>query len=122
MIYYYFLFSSFQFDKLILKLKEKKTQHQTFTTIQQQDTMFSSITDGLELKQNYLQCLKKLTTKYKGRRKKKYNLLKEASMQLDEPVWECQTNSISVILLLKEKSFVRTKETTINQYTQIYSN
>lgn len=70
MIYYYFLFSSFQFDKLILKLKEKKTQHQTFTTIQQQDTMFSSITDGLELKQNYLQCLKKLTTKYKGRRKK----------------------------------------------------
>lgn len=45
---------------------------------------------------------------------KKYNLLKEASMQLDEPVWECQTNSISVILLLKEKYFVRTKETTIN--------
>lgn len=71
MIYYYFLFSSFQFDKLILQLKKKKkTQHQTFTTIQQQDTMFSSITDRLELKQNYLQSLKKLITKYQGRRKK----------------------------------------------------
>lgn len=70
--------------------------------------MFSSITDGL-------QHLKKLLLlNAKEEEKKPYNLLKEASMQLDEPVWECQTNSISVILLLKEKHFMRTKETIIN--------
>jgi len=57
---------------------------------------------------------KTITTKCKGRRKKKHNLLKEASMQLDEPIWECQTNSISVILLSKQKYFMRTKETTLN--------
>lgn len=77
--------------------------------------MFSSITEGLQLKQNYLQCLKKLLLlNAKEEEKKKRNLQKEASMQLDEPVWECQTNSISVILLLKEKHFMRTKETIIN--------
>lgn len=94
---------------------EIEQKNRTFTTIQQQDTMFSSITDRLQLKQTYLQCFEKtITTKCKRRRRKKYNLLKEFSMQLDEPFWECQTNSISVILLLKEKYFVRTKETTIN--------
>lgn len=93
---------------------EIEQKNRTFTTIQQQDTMFSSITDRLQLKLTYLQCFEKtITTKCKGRRKK-HNLLKAVSMQLDEPFWECQTNSISVILLLKEKYFVRTKETTIN--------
>lgn len=87
---------------------EIEQKNRTFITIQQQDTMFSSITDGL-------QHLKKLLLlNAKEEEKKPYNLLKEASMQLDEPVWECQTNSISVILLLKEKHFMRTKETIIN--------
>lgn len=42
-------------------------------------------------------------------------------MQQDELVWEFQTNSISVILLLEEKYFMRTKKIIINihRYTQI---
>lgn len=42
-------------------------------------------------------------------------------MQQDELVWEFQTNSISVILLLEEKYFIRTKKIIINihRYTQI---
>lgn len=42
-------------------------------------------------------------------------------MQQDELVWEFQTNSISVILLLEEKYFMRTKKiiTNIHRYTQI---
>lgn len=42
-------------------------------------------------------------------------------MQQDELVWEFQTNSISVILLLEEKYFMRTKKiiTNIHRYTRI---
>lgn len=74
--------------------------------------------------QNHLQHLKKLLAlnAEEEQNKKEYNLLKEVSMQLDEPVWECQTNSIFAIHLLKHNGFMRSEEITTNLHTQTHSN